>query len=173
MNRHFTTTAALACALGWSATPALAEGTDSADGGTTQNFCAAKTRQTYGFQCTGQVQLVPGLGLEPVTFAGTVTADRNALFAGYGTFNSSFGAARQRLVGQALFQDRSCFGRIHYRVFLQLGGGSEAELAPLDIDFSVVNGGKEILGTPTALAGVTGAAVPRLTCRLVKVGGFD
>ena len=128
---------------------------------------------TYGFQCTGQVQLVPGLGLEPVTFAGTVTGDRNALFTGYGTFNSSFGAARQRVVGQSVFQDRSCFGRIHYRVFLQLGGGGEAELAPLDIDFSVVNGGNEILGTPTALPGITGAAVPRLTCRLVKVGGSD
>lgn len=171
MKPCFSITAALAGALACCGAPALA---DDADSGSVQSACAAKTRQTYGFQCHGQTQLVPGLGLEPVTFAGTVSGDRAGVFNGYGVFNSSFGAARQRVVGQAVFQDRSCFGHIRYRIFLQLpGGGDGPELAPLDIDFSVVNGGNEILGTPTALAGVTGAAVPRISCRLVKVGGSD
>lgn len=163
--------AVLAGALGCWAAPTLVDGSD---GGNLQSFCAAKIRQTYGLQCRGQTQVVPGLGLEPVTLAGTVSGDRAGVFNGTSVFNSSFGAARQRVVGQAVFQDHSCFGHIRYRIFLQLpGGGDGPELAPLDIDFAVANGGDEILGTPTALAGVTDAAVPRMNCRLVKVGGSD
>ena len=49
----------------------------------------------------------------------------------------------------------------------------DVAIPPLDIDFTVVNGGQEILGTPVALFGVTGAGVPRMSCRLVKVKGED
>lgn len=147
---------------------------DEARDGDAQRSCAAKTQHTYGFQCQGLTEMLPGLGLEPVTFVGTVTGDRAAVFRGYGSFNSStFGATRQRVVGQALFHEHSCFGRIRYDIFVQLPGGGEAPLPPLDIDFTVVNGGGEILGTPTAAPGVTGAAVPRLSCRLVRVQGAD
>jgi hypothetical protein len=63
------------------------------------------------------------------------------------------------------------FGHIQYQIKLVLPNGSEVDVGipPLDIDFTVVNGGFEILGTPNALPGVTGAAVPRMSCRLVRI----
>jgi hypothetical protein len=78
-------------------------------------------------------------------------------------------------VGQAIFQDKSCFGHIQYQIKLVLPDGSEVDVGipPLDIDFAVVNGGFEILGTPVALPGVTGAAVPRMSCRLVNIQRQD
>jgi len=133
-----------------------------------QSSCAAKTSKTYGFQCQGQAQLSPGLGLEPVTFVGTVTGSRSGVFDGYGTLNSSFGTLRQHLQGPAQFQDRTCFGHIQYKVWIALPTGNGPELPPLDVDFTVVAGGNEILGTPTGY-GATGADVPRLVCRLLNV----
>ena len=140
------------------------------EGASIQASCAAKTSKTYGFQCQGQAQLSPGLGLEPITFVGTVTGSRSGVFDGYGTLNSgSFGTLRQHLRGPAQFQDRTCFGHIQYRVFVVLpGGGDGPELPPLDIDFTVVDGGNEIFGAPTGY-GATGADVPRLVCRLLNV----
>lgn len=137
-----------------------------------QRRCAEKTSVTYGFQCQGQANV--GAGLEPVTLVGTVSGSDNAIFDGRGTFNSSLGAKKQHLVGKAVFQDRTCFGHVKYRVFASVDGQDVLELAPLDIDFATVDGGNEILGTPTPSdAGATGAAVPRLSCRLVKVRGSD
>lgn len=134
-----------------------------------QTLCAAKTKGLYGFQCQGSTNV--GAGLEPVTLVGTVAGSASGVFDGYGTFNSSLGSLRQHLVGEATFQDRSCFGHIKYRVFLvQASGADSTELPPLDIDFATVDGGHEILGTPNAPIG-SGAAVPRISCRLVKVGG--
>ena len=156
------------------ATAALAFGASSFtaaanEGPSVQSYCAAKTSKTYGFQCQGQVQLSPGLGLEPVTLVGTVTGSRSGVFDGYGTLNSgTFGTIRQHLQGPAQFQDRTCFGHIQYRVWIALPGGNGPELPPLDIDFTVVAGGNEILGAPTGY-GATGADVPRLVCRLVNV----
>jgi len=134
-----------------------------------QSYCAAKTSKTYGFQCQGQAQLIPGGGLEPITLVGTVSGSRSGIFDGYATLNSgSFGTLRQHLRGLAEFQDRTCFGHIQYKVFIALPGGNGPELPPLDIDFTTVAGGDEILGTPTGY-GATGANVPRLACRLVNV----
>jgi len=134
-----------------------------------QSYCAAKTSKTYGFQCQGQAQLVPGVGLEPITLVGTVSGSRSGVFDGYATLNSgSFGTLRQHLRGLAEFQDRTCFGHIQYKVFIALPSGDGPELPPLDIDFATVAGGDEILGTPTGY-GATGPNVPRLACRLVNV----
>ena len=162
------TACAMALTLGAAPVAAIADGP-----GSVQSVCAAKTKGSYGFQCQGHAQVIPGLGLEPVTLVGTVAGSDAGIFDGYGTFNSSLGSLRQHLVGQADFQDRTCFGHIKYRVFLVLpGGGDGPELPPLDIDFATVNGGFEILGTPNAPA-ATGAAVPRISCRLVKVRSQD
>jgi hypothetical protein len=139
------------------------------DRNTVQSSCAAKTSNTYGFQCQGQAQLIPGAGLEPITLVGTVTGSRSGVFDGYATLNSgSFGSLRQHLHGPAEFQDKTCFGHIQYKVFIALPGGDGPELPPLDIDFTTVAGGDEILGTPTGY-GAVGANVPRLACRLVNV----
>lgn len=137
--------------------------------GSPQSFCAAKTSQAYGFQCQGQAQLIPGSGLEPITLIGTVSGSRSGVFDGYATLNSgSFGSLRQHLHGPAVFHDQTCFGHIQYKVWIALPSGNGPELPPLDIDFTVVAGGDEILGTPTGY-GAVGAAVPRLACRLVKI----
>ena len=137
-------------------------------GSSAQHFCSVKTNNWYGFQCQGYSNV--GAGLEPVTFVGTVAGSNTGVFDGYGTFSSSLGSSRQHAVGQAIFQDKSCFGHIQYQIKLVLPDGSELDVGipPLDIDFTVVNGGFEILGTPVALPGVTGDAVPRMSCRLVN-----
>lgn len=159
---------AMALTLGAAPVAAMADGQRSV-----QSVCAEKTEATYGFQCQGQAQVIPGLGLEPVTLVGTVAGSDAGIFDGRGSFNSSLGSLRQHLVGHADFQDKTCFGHIKYRVFLILPNGNDGpELPPLDIDFATVNGGSEILGTPNA-PGASGAAVPRLSCRLVKVRSPD
>jgi hypothetical protein len=48
-----------------------------------------------------------------------------------------------------------------------LPNGDGPELPRLDIDFAVVDGGHEILGSPNNFGGI-GADVPRVTCRLVE-----
>ncbi len=150
-------------ALGAAALPAVAD-----DHGSVQSHCSARTNHVYGFQCQGFVQVVPGVGLEPVTEVGTVSGGPTGVFEGYATLNASIGTIRQHVVGQAEFQDRTCFGHITYKVWVALPGGVNGpELPPLDIDFAVVDRGDEILGAPTAF-GQSGPAVPRLTCRLVN-----
>lgn len=143
------------------------------DGSSAQHFCSVKTNNWYGFQCQGYSNV--GAGLEPVTFVGTVAGSKTGVFDGYGTFSSSLGSSRQHAVGQATFQDKSCFGHIQYQIRLVLPDGSEVDVGipPLDIDFTVVNGGFEILGTPVALPGVAGDAVPRMSCRLVNTQRQD
>lgn len=156
---------AVALALGVASLSAAA----ADDPQSTQNFCSARTNHVYGFQCHGFAQVVPGVGLEPVTLVGTVSGSPTGIFEGYGTFSASIGSIRQHVIGQAVFQDRTCFGHIKYKVWIALPGGANGpELPPLDIDFAVVDGGDEILGSPNAF-GSTGADVPRLTCRLVNV----
>ena len=167
---YMTRIAACAVALPLSVAPvaAFADGANAV-----QNACSAKTKGPYGFQCQGYSNV--GAGLEPVTFVGTVAGSDTGVFDGYGTFSSSLGSSRQHAVGQAVFQDKTCFGHIQYQIKLVLPGGNEVDVGipPLDIDFTVVNGGFEILGTPNALPGVTGAAVPRMSCRLVKIKSQD
>jgi hypothetical protein len=136
-----------------------------------QSRCAAKTSHSYGFQCHGWASVGPGQPLEQVTFLGIVSGSRTGKFTGAGTFNSSLGGARQRVTGQAQFQDRYCSGHIQYEVTLVLPGGGEMLLPPLDIDFVTVNGGSDVLGAPTALPGVVGNAVPRMVCRLMRSEG--
>jgi hypothetical protein len=73
------------------------------------------------------------------------------------------------VAGRATF-GRNCFGHVDYTTNeILLPGGGVIPLPTLSIDFTVVDDGKEILGTPVAPAGVTGNLVPRLTCRLVKI----
>lgn len=134
-----------------------------------QRACAAKTRATYGFQCHGWAAVSPA-GLEPATFGGVVSGNSSGIFEGTGVLNSSLGRVKQRFAGQALYSDRACSGSIAYRVWLVLPDGSDGpELPPLYVDFATVKGGEEILGVPSnPTPGASGAAVPRLNCRLVK-----
>jgi hypothetical protein len=133
-----------------------------------QQSCAARNTGPFGFQCQGWVNV--GLGLESVTFLGTVEGSPAGVYNGTGVFNSSMGSARQRLSGQAVFQDRSCAGQVRYRVWLVTPAG-EVPLPDLEVDFVPVNNGRETLGTATAAPGVTGAGVPRMNCRLARMGG--
>jgi hypothetical protein len=152
----------IAGAVCLAAPPAAAD-----SGNSIQRACSARTLGPYGFQCNGYANV--GAGLEPVTFVGTVSGSPTGVFDGYGTFSSSLGSNRMHSIGQAIFQDRTCFGHIQYQQFLVTPGGEIDLHQPLDIDFTTVDGGFEILGTPVALPGATGAGVPRMSCRLVKV----
>jgi hypothetical protein len=130
--------------------------------------CIAQAQGPYGFQCHGSA--FNGSFFEPVTFVGTVEADRHAVYEGFGTFSSSNGSVSAHVKGQATF-GKNCFGRVEYTTNeILLAGGGVIPLLPVTFDFTVVDGGKEILGTGVAPAGVTGDFVPRLTCRLVKIG---
>lgn len=110
---------------------------------TVQNYCSAKTDYTYGFQCQGHSNV--GAGLEPVTLVGTGSGSKAGVFDGFGMFSSSLGSARQHAVGQAVFQDKTCFGHIQYQIKAVLPSGTELDVGipPLDIDFTVVNDGLE------------------------------
>ena len=161
MTRHLGLTACVALVLG---NPLVA----SADsGGSVQRSCAQKTNASYGFVCSGNANV--GAGFEPVTFVGTVSGSESGVFEGTGVLNSGLGSIPVHAVGPAIFRDRTCFGHIQYQQNI-VGGPS---LPPLDIDFATVDGGFEILGATSALPGVSGNAVPRLTCRLVKVKTGD
>jgi hypothetical protein len=129
--------------------------------------CIAQSKGTYGFQCHGSG--FNGAIFEPITFVGTVEGDSDAVFEGFGTFNSSNGSMSTHVKGSATF-GKNCFGRVEYTTNeILLPGGGTIPLPPVTFDFTVVDGGKEILGTGVAPAGVTGDLVPRLTCRLVKI----
>ena len=162
----------IALALGAASFPATADPTAGQWARSTQQTCSARTNAAYGFQCSGYSNV--GAGLEAVTFIGTVSGSETGVFDAVGTFSSSLGSNRTHAVGQATFVDKTCFGHIQYQQFLVLPDGTEIDLhAPLDIDFATVDNGFEILGTPVALPGVTGAGVPRMACRLVKIKSQD
>jgi len=134
-----------------------------------QRACAAKTRGPYGFQCSGTASTP--VGFEAVTFIGTVAGSTTGFFDGVGTFNSGAGSNTIHSRGQAVFTDR-CFGHIQYQQLIVTPDGEFDLHQPLDIDFAVVKDGQEILGTPVAtLPSDRGAAVPRMSCRLVKIDG--
>ena len=154
---------AAALAIGVAPFAVLADDRSSA-----QSHCSQKMNRTYGFVCQGFVQVVPGAGLEPVSQVGIQQGSPTGVFEGYATLSASIGSVRQRASGQAVFHDRTCFAQIRYRVWLVLPNGALGpELPPLDADFVVVDGGKEVLGAPNNFAG-NGADVPRMTCRLVE-----
>jgi hypothetical protein len=155
---------AAAFALGAATFPAAAQ-----DPGSVQRYCSHKTDRAYGYACQGFAQVNPAVGLEPVTLVGVVRGSPTGIFDGHATFSASIGSVRQHLNGQAIFQDRTCFGHIQYRVWILLPNGTDGpELPPLDIDFTTVDGGEQIFGAPNNFAG-TGAAVPRLVCKLHDV----
>lgn len=130
--------------------------------------CIAEAKGFYGFQCHGSVSNGAG-GLEPATFVGTVEGDRNAVYEGHGQFNSGAGSVFTHFVGKASFGDK-CFGHIQYDIEILSGAGSPIPLPPIAFDFITVDGGREILGTGAPVSRMAqGDAVPRLTCRLVKI----
>ena len=129
-------------------------------------LCAVRTQGIYGFQCHGSAS--SGGPLEPATFIGTVEGRYDGYYEGYGTFNTSQGSASTHVAGYATF-GKNCFGRVKYTTNeVLLPGGGTIPLPPLVIDFVPVADFNEILGMPVADAGVDGAAVPRLVCRLVR-----
>ena len=131
--------------------------------------CIARSKGLYGFQCHGSA--FNGSIFEQVTFVGTVEGGGDGVFEGFGTFNSSNGSVSTHVKGPATF-GKNCFGRVEYTTNeILLPGGGTIPLPPVTFDFTVVDGGREILGTGVAAAGVTGDLVPRLTCRLVKIRG--
>jgi hypothetical protein len=130
--------------------------------------CAAKAAGLYGFQCHGSS--FTGAKLEPVTFIGTVAGTESGIYEGSGTFSSSQGSASTHVVGTATF-GKNCFGHIDYTTNeIVLPGGGTVPLPPVSFDFIAVDDNREVLGTGVAPAGVTGDFVPRLTCRLVRIG---
>ena len=155
-------TAATLCAT--SAAPITVDG----DGDRNSPSCNLRmTRGSYGFQCHGSS--FTGTVHEPVTFVGTVDGDGAGTFDGFGTFNSSAGSASTHVRGSGTLSPR-CFGHVDYTTNeILLPDGGTVQLPPVSFDFAVVDGGKEILGTGVAPAGVTGDFVPRLTCRLVRI----
>lgn len=128
--------------------------------------CAAKAKGLYGFQCHGNT--FNGVEFDQVTFVGTVEGDAKGFYEGYGTFNSDLGSVDTHLAGQATF-GRNCFGRIVYTTNeILLPGGGTIPLPPTTFDFIAVDDSNEILGAGVA-PGMTGDAVPRLVCRLVRI----
>lgn len=142
-----------------------------ADGGNdVQHACSVKTRGPYGFQCQGTADA--GGGLAPATLVGTVTASDTGFFDGGGTFTTPGQSTKVHAKGQAEFRDSTCFGHIRYQQFVVLPDGSDGpQLPTLDIDFAVVEGGLEVLGTPNSLGGVPGNVF--MSCRLVKAFGHQ
>jgi hypothetical protein len=130
--------------------------------------CAAKAAGLYGFQCHGSS--FTGAKLEPVTFIGTVVGNESGVYEGFGTFSSGQGSASTHVVGTATF-GKNCFGHIDYTTNeIVLPGGGTVPLPPVSFDFIAVDNNREVLGTGVAPPGVTGDFVPRLTCRLVRIG---
>jgi hypothetical protein len=163
MTHHVTRLARVAATLVLGAASVAVSADPSA-----QSQCSNKTKDTYGFVCHGFAQVIPMAGLEPIALVGTVTGSPTGVFEGYATLTASIGTVREHVRGQAVFQDSTCFGHIQYRVWIALPSGDGPELPPLDIDFATVSGGEEILGSPNN-PGASGADVPRINCRLVKV----
>jgi len=136
--------------------------------------CIAKTKGPYGFVCQGNVLVgnpQAGFQFGPVTFLGLVEGDGTGSFEGTGTFNSWLGSLSTHFKGPAKFGP-NCSGRVDYTTYeIVLPDGSTVPLPPVSFDFATVDSGHELLGAGVAPFGVTGDAVPRLACRLVRVRG--
>ncbi|MCC7218745.1 MAG: hypothetical protein IT517_18360 [Burkholderiales bacterium] len=139
----------------------------AAAGRTTAEACALKAQGVYGFQCHGSTST--GGAAEPVTFIGTVEGRYDGFYEGHGTLNSSLGSVPTHVAGYATF-GANCMGRVAYTTNeILLPDGGVVPLPPLVVDFVPVNNFSEILGTPVAAPGVSGDAVPRMACRLVRI----
>jgi hypothetical protein len=137
-----------------------------ADDGRHGRTCAAQAKGLYGFQCQGNS--FNGVEFDQVTFVGTVDCNAKGFCEGYGTFNSDLGSLDTHIAGQGTF-GRNCFGRVVYTTNeIVLPGGGTVPLPPASFDFIAVDDSKEILGSGVA-PGMTGDAVPRLNCRLVRI----
>ena len=149
------------------------------------NACFAMAKGAYGFNCTGSAST--GASLEPIGFGGVVQGSATGFYEGYGTFNSSGGSAHTHFSGQANYgknceghadceavTTKNCWGHIDYTTYEILVPGGAIPLPPVAVDFAVVDGGREILGTAVpSIPGATGDFVPRFACRLVKIRGQD
>jgi hypothetical protein len=127
-----------------------------------------RTEGAYGFTCAGSLNL--GQGLVPVGAVGVVSGDGKGGFGGRGTLSTPLGSVPWRFNGAATM-DADCFGRVSYdvnEIEAPPASGNWTKLPPALFDFAVVDDGSEILGSAVLPAG-TGDAVPRLTCRLVRV----
>ena len=158
---------------------------DGASSHASANTCFAMGKGAYGFNCTGSA--FTGAKLEPIGFGGIVQGSATGFYEGYGTFNSSNGSAHTHFSGQANYgknceghadceaaTTKNCWGHIDYTTNEILVPGGVIPLDPVSVDFAVVDGGREILGTPVpSIPGVTGDFVPRFACRLVKIRDQD
>ena len=118
---------AVTLAIGTASLAVLADNL-SGDQSSVQSSCSHKTDKIYGFVCQGFAQVVPGAGLEPIGQVGVVSGSPTGIFDGYATISASIGSVRQHVRGQAVFQDRTCFGHIQYRVWIALPNGDGPEL---------------------------------------------
>ena len=158
---------------------------DGLRGHATANACFAMAKGAYGFSCIGSA--FTGASLEPISFGGVVEGSATGFYEGYGTFNSSSGSAHTHVAGQATYGKnceghadceavtaRNCWGHIDYTTNDLLLPGAVKSLGTVSVDFAVVDGGREILGTPVpSVPDLTGDFVPRFTCRLVKIRDQD
>jgi hypothetical protein len=158
---------------------------DGLRGHASANACFAMAKGAYGFSCIGSAST--GATLEPISFGGVVEGSATGFYEGYGTFNSSSGSVHTHVAGQATYGKnceghadceavtaRNCWGHIDYTTNEILVPGGVIPLPPVSVDFAVVDGGREILGTPVpSIPGVVGDFVPRFACRLVKIRDHD
>jgi hypothetical protein len=151
------------------------------------NACFAMAKGAYGFNCVGSA--FTGAALEPISFGGVVEGSATGFYEGYGTFNSSNGSAHTHFSGQVNYgkncaghadceaaTTKNCWGHIDYTTNEILVPGGVIRLDPVSVDAAVVDGGREILGTPVpipSIPGATGDFVPRFACRLVKIRDQD
>jgi hypothetical protein len=144
------------------------EGVARADNDLSTSCNLRRTEGAYGFTCSGSLNL--GQGLVPIGAVGVVSGDGKGVFAGRGTLSTPGGSLPWRFNGPATL-DPDCFGRVSYdvnEIEAPPASGNWVKLPPALFDFAVVDDGGEILGS-AVLPGGTGDAVPRLTCRLVRV----
>lgn len=165
--RRYVSTAVFSLALAsmLCAAPALAQSKAAGDHDDSPPCTLKLTKGLYGFQCHGSA--FTGSAFEPITFVGTVEGDGRGLFEGYGTFSTSNGSVSTHVKGPGTLSNR-CFGHVDYTINEIVLPVGTIPLAPISFDYTVVDGGKEILGTGVAAPGVYGVDVPRITCRLVR-----
>jgi len=127
----------------------------------------------YGLQCSGFLAPVtPGAtDVQPASFVGYTRTNAKGEIEATFTLNTALGSLHSRASGTLSFDHtRECIGTVVYdKNQIEVAPGVWVDGPPLSADFAVVHGREELLGTPTAFPGQTGALVPRAACRLVRV----
>ncbi len=115
------------------------------------------TAGAYSFSCTGTVMLPDANAPVPIAMLGVARSDGAGNWDGYDTlsFNGQF--VQQYVTTNADFGgipadvNRDCSGTITYEILSAEPGDPNAEkIAPLPINFVIMDNGNEIRGLPTS-----------------------